>query len=250
MNNIVFITDCTDPNAMSRVQSRITSLIPKSFIPVPVGNDLAAAGNLIDQIDAAGSTQALICVNAAPRDTGEHENGCPFGYFQVSKEYGESIVISSIGGYTLSLVKKFGLADTIDVLSPDVFEELGISEKRLTQFRSYELIPKLARALLDGKKLAIEKITMDKIPDPPVRAWYVDNFGNCKLTLCQDEADRITYMRIKSLERYPHLSAVPKKKAGIIVGSSGLGGKRFLEIVVNGGDAAENFRIDTATVLG
>jgi len=113
-NNVTIINDCRDENAKGRQVTRAISLLkcPVSFIGVE--NDLEASGNLIDTMDALGESAGVILVNVAPRNGKGRKwgNGSPFGYFR----YKKIIVVSSIDGLTLSLVKKLKLIKFVNIL--------------------------------------------------------------------------------------------------------------------------------------
>mgnify|MGYP001572747578 CR=1 FL=1 len=113
--NITIINDCKDENARGRQLTRIGSIFqyPANFIGV--SNELEAAGNIIDVLDANGENSGIILVNVAPRNgkAKKYPNGTPFGYFW----YEKTLIISSIDGYTLSIVKKLKLTKFINVLN-------------------------------------------------------------------------------------------------------------------------------------
>ncbi len=296
--NVIIINDCRDENAKGRQVTRAISLFkcPVSFIGVE--NDLEAAGNLIDTLDAMSNTQrenpGVILVNVAPRSgKGKNwENGSPFGYFW----YKKILAVSSVDGLTLSLVKKLKLCKEITVLDIRKTLQKLAREKIIprgftsrienSQFRSYDFLPRVGMYLAKGKKLAGEKLSIEEIPDAPRAIWWVDNFGNGKTTLLAEElktsggensllrgvsqADGprgsagatapdsdpgkeefspkskvIIKTKFDSLPYFSRLKDVPEGKAAIITGSSGLGDKRFLEIVVQDvhGSARKKFGV-------
>jgi hypothetical protein len=73
----------------------------------------------------------------------------------------------------------------------------------------------------------------------------IDNFGNCKTTLLETEAD----MHPTSIARFARLKDVPNDTPALIAGSSGIPGKRFLELVVQGGNAAQHFSLTLGSPL-
>ncbi len=89
---------------------------------------------------------------------------------------------------------------------------------------------------------------MKKYHDAPKAIWWIDSFGNCKTTLLLEDIKLLnpidkTYgvrqvqTKFGTLSYFPSLKNVPNEEIAIIMGSSGLGEKRFLEIVaqdVNG----------------
>lgn len=234
---VTIINDCRDSNAVGRQSTRIASLFctPPSF--VGVGTDLEAAGNLIDALDAAEDREGVILVNVAPRHGAAKKwpNGTPFGYFRHKK----TLVVTSIDGLTLSLVRKLRLSDHVKVLDMP-------AEFATCQFRSYEFLPKAAKWLTDGVALQHQTVPIESFADALPAVWFVDNFGNCKTTILAQEAadDRSSVSLAGTLvPRYKYLKDVPDGSPALIVGSSGIGSKRFLEVVIQGGNAAHRFRL-------
>lgn len=254
---ITIINDCKDANAVGRQNARIQSLFNLTPNFIGVSNDIEAAGNLIDALDAHGDSEGIILVNVAPRNgmAKKWPNGTPFGYFY----YKNTLVVSSIDGYTLSLVKKFKLADEIlvfetseavnelilkDCVSPSLKEHI-IN----TQFRSYELTPRIAAYLHKYKELeCITPLAVNDIADVPQSVWLIDNFGNCKTTLCENDISLHASFAFqgKNLSVFNRLKDVPNNTIALIIGSSGIGNNRFLELVYQGNSAANYFDISTS----
>lgn len=257
--NITIINDCRDANAVGRQIARTGSLLnnPVSFIGVT--SDIEAAGNIIDALDAFGENPGIILVNVAPRNgkAKKWPNGTPFGYFW----YRKILVLASVDGLTLSLVKKFKLVESITILDvADTLEQLiagGALQNNLkntitkTQFRSFDFLPRVAAYLASGKKLEGEKLHIRDITDAPPTIWWIDNFGNCKTTLLQDDAkDKNCFSsKFKRLSYFERLKDVPDKTPAIISGSSGIDEKRFLEVIVQGGSAEKEFKISVGDVI-
>lgn len=257
--NITIINDCRDANAVGRQVARATSLLggPVSF--VGVSSDLQASGNIIDILDALEENPGVLLVNVAPRNgkAKKWKNGTPFGYFW----YKNILVLASIDGLTLSLVKKFKLTKFITILDiPKTLSQLiagGALSKKFkdsitrTQFRSYDFLPRVATFLVSGKKLPGTKLYIKDIQDAPPAIWWIDNFGNCKTTLLHEEVKNQNRFSKKfaELSYFARLKDVPDKRPAIISGSSGLGEKRFLEIVVQGGSAEKEFDISVGDAI-
>lgn len=262
---ITIINDCSDPNAQGRQLTRVASLfdVSPSFVSVSgtfdsVG-ELEAAGNLIDCLDASGGKEGIIIVNVAPRSgEGKHwPNGTPFGYFY----HGETLVIASIAGLTLSLVKKLGLAQEITVLDLDasmdwatkegLLDEEAAHRAKLSQFRSFDFVPRAALWLTQGKKLPSKPMLISEIPDVAGVVWFADNFGNCKTTILANEVklDGKIETRFGTLPVYNRLKDVPNGKAALITGSSGIGHKRFLELVLQGGSATNKLGAKVGSII-
>lgn len=248
------INDCRDANAAGRQATRVAALTGVTPVFVGVGSDLEAAGNLIDMLDAALGAPGAILVNVAPRSGSakKWKNGTPFGYFQI----GKTVVVASVDGLTLSLVKKLGLVREIRLLdvgsATEEMVERGALQPALrehivgTQFRSLEFLPRVAAYLIEHGNITDTPFSAAKIPDAPRVAWFIDNFGNVKTTLLPEElpapADNIQ-TRFGRLPFYEHLAEVPDGTAALIRGSSGLGSTRFVELIIQGGNAAQKFGI-------
>ena len=251
----IIINDGRDANAAGRQTARLSSFLNTPPIFIGVANDLEAAGNLVDALDAVQGRPAIILVNVAPRHGRAKKwgNGSPFSYFW----YKKTLVVATIDGVTLSLAKKLHLTDDLSILNvPHVLEILAkrkfLSKGRAhlieaSQFRSYEFLPRVAAYLFTKGDLSGEKLLVENIEDAPAAVWMIDNFGNCKTTLFpQDVAftpRSFIKTKIGKLECFSQLKDVPDGKAGLVVGSSGLGKRRFVEIVVQGRSAAERFKL-------
>lgn len=227
-----------------------------SVATVGIGwSELEGAGNLIDMLDAADGEPGVIMVNVAPRHGRGKKwpNGTPFGFFY----YKKTLIISTIAEECLSLVKKFGLTDTIALTDITTVVDLMIEKKKLdpalrkrivlSQFRSYDYMPRLAKWLVDGEKIPYEDYSIENIPQAPKAVWWVDNFGNCKTTMLPQDINHQPGKELKTkfgkIMCYDHLKDVPNGEAGLIIGSSGLEDKRFVELVVQGESAAEHFNL-------
>ncbi|MBI5221077.1 MAG: hypothetical protein HY978_04580 [Candidatus Liptonbacteria bacterium] len=275
---ITVINDCQDPNAGGRQLARLQSLLGWPATLIGVSGDLngrgelEAAGNLVDVLDAAEGRPGIVLVNVAPR-SGELKhwpNGSPFGYFFHQK----TLVLSSLAGLTLSLVKKLKVVPRAQILNiPEVLDamiqrgHLNPSDKeRITtsQFRSYEFLPRAARWLFDGLEIPSRDYELGNIPNAPRAVWWVDNFGNCKTTLLPEDvclirdgvSNRVNFQpgevvstTVGQLVFYRQLREVPRGAPALVVGSSGIGGRRFLEIVLQGGGAAEHLSLRTGSLI-
>lgn len=253
---ISLITDCDDGNARVRQQTRYSVLfpgVPVSF--VGVSSDLEAAGNLIDVLDAAGDTEGILAVNVAPRHGAARKwpNGTPFGYFW----FKNILIVTTIDGEVLSLVKKFGLethvnvTDIREVMSLGGYTQDEVEFAAKSQFRSFNYLPRLARIVWDKKQVPSEKLDFKDIPDTTTGVWWIDTFGNCKTTLLPEDIDfepgakrSITlHSLIIEATCYTQLREVPDYHTGLTIGSSGYGEKRLLELVVQGTSAAKHYNI-------
>ena len=252
---VTIINDCQDANAFGRQTARAIDLFVGPVVPIGVHNEMEAAGNIIDILDAGGKTDNVILVNVAPRNgkAKKWPNGTPFGYFKVDK----SLIVSSIDGYALSLIKKFGLATEIQVMDiPTVLaamvEQNHIEPARQeyitnTQFRSFEFLPRAAHWITDGFNVPSTPYAITEVPDAPHAVWFVDNFGNCKTTMLPDDVEFAAGKKLQTnfgeITCYNRLKDVPDAETGIIIGSSGYKDKRFLEFVIQGQSAANKYNL-------
>jgi hypothetical protein len=242
------INDCRDDNAVGRQKSRLASLGATGLSFVGVDSDLEAGLQLIDILDATEGRSGLILVNVAPRggSASQFENGTPFAYFH----YGDTLILASVEGYTLSAVKQLGLIDTVALLdthsSAPALVAAGIVSKEAalripsTQFRSFDFTPRAGMYLFKGGTLPHERYDLANAPDLPKAIWHIDNFGNCKTTLRREDIniDTKNKTRFGEFPFLPQLKSVPDHTAAITEGSSGLGPTRFLELVIERGNFA------------
>ena len=255
---ITIINDCNDQNALGRQATRVSAQFNSCVNTVGINNDIEAAGNLIDMLDAVGDEEGYILVNVAPRSSnwnfsidqngnGKHwENGTPFASFK----YKNITVISTIDGYTLSLVKKLNLVSSINLYDiPTVTQFLnnkGLIDIGLknhidkTQFRSFDFSPRVAYYLEQNIDLPSTSLDVQKIKDIPNVVWWIDNFGNCKTSLLQNDLTDINEeisTRFGKIRFYERLKDVPDNSVALITGSSGIEDSRFIELVVQGHSA-------------
>ena len=253
------INDCKDANAFGRQSTRVASLLSCPVTPIGVSSDIEAAGNLIDALDASEGREGFVLVNVAPRNGASKKwgNGSPFALFS----YHKTQVISSVEGYTLSLVKKLLPQTQLHIISFEkivsLFSDLDEASKiriTTTQFRSFEFLPRIAYLLAESViDIPTVPIEWDAIHDIPPTIWWVDNFGNCKTTLTNQDIDIKTTKTISfpfgELPFYPRLKDVPDNTPACVIGSSGINNTRFLEIVVQGGSATQTLNIGIRTRL-
>ncbi len=250
---ITIITDCYDENSKGRQITRVGSLFkcPISFIGV--SSDLEASGNLIDSLDALNNKEGIILTNVARRnkEAKKWENGSPFAYFW----YKKILIIASIDGYILSLIKKLNIANSVNVLDIRTVVDILIVKKLIpkeekedlinTQFRSFNFLPYIGKFLFKYKKIISKNLDIKEILSVPAAVWAIDNFGNCKTTIFEKEIVKKQKIDIKieNLSFYSKLKDVPDNTAAIIAGSSGMKNNRFLEIVIQGGNAAKQLNL-------
>ena len=265
---VSLITDCNDDNALNRQATRYAAYLnaPVSTVGVHFfanqGNgELEAAGNIIDALDASQGAKGVVFANCAPRHgkAKKWANGTPFGYFY----YKKTLVIATVDGYTLSLVKKCKLVDSINLLDVptviDVMIKKGNYEsmfRRLvidSQFRSYEFVPRVAKWLTEGVKLPFETYPITNIPDSPKAIWWIDNFGNTVTTLLPEDIDfqpgKVMKTKFGQITLYERLKDVPDGKPGLIIGSWGIENKRLVSLVLQGKSAAKTFSLKSGDTL-
>lgn len=254
---VTIINDCSDDNVMGRQATRAAVLFGNVPInTVGIGwSELEGAGNLIDMLDASDGKEGVILANVAPRHGRGKKwpNGTPFGYFY----FGKTLIVATIAEQMLSLAKKFGIADSLKLTDVPTVVDFMIGKGKLdgsirdiivkSQFRSYDYMPRLAKWVLDKEDVPTENYSFSNVLDVPHAVWWVDNFGNCKTTMLPEE---VGHMPGKALQTkygdilcYERLKDVPNDKPGLIIGSSGLGQKRLIELVVQGKSAAAHFQI-------
>ncbi len=251
------INDCKDANAFGRQSTRVASLLSCPVTTIGVSSDIEAAGNLIDALDAAEGKEGCMLVNVAPRNGASKKwgNGTPFAVFS----YCHTRIIASVEGYTLSLVKKLLPLAPLNLLPLEkiipLFPDFSDAEKQRvfsTQFRSFEFLPRIAYLLAQSVvDIPTTPLAWDTVQDIPSTIWWVDNFGNCKTTLTNQDIEVETTKTISfpfgELPFYSRLKDVPDNTPACVIGSSGINNIRFLEIVVQGGSASKSLNIGIRT---
>ncbi len=251
---LTIITDCSDSNAQARQETRARTLfdITPSFVSVAGTLDtvasLEASGNIIDILDAASGEEGIILANVAPRNGDEKKwgNGTPFGYVR----YNRTLIITTVSGHMLSLPQKFGLTDGYELIDMQatlirMWEGGLITEDEVThiqhsQFRSFDFLPRVAAWITKGHEPVTLPFEGDMIPKISPSIWGIDNFGNLKTTIIGSALPETGTMetRFGILPVIRSLKEVPEGTTALTIGSSGLGANRFVEIVVQGGNAA------------
>ncbi|MDD3191021.1 MAG: hypothetical protein PHI66_05035 [Candidatus Pacebacteria bacterium] len=262
---ISIINDCFDENAKLRQVSRAGSIFQDASVgSFAVCSELEAAGFLIDALDAFDGKEGVILVNVAPRngEAKKWKNGTPFGYFR----FKNTLVASSVDGLVLSLCNKLGLIDEFflfdieEVMSFISDEELdAVAKMRIinTQFRSFNFLPRAAGWVWKGYDLPKQAYDLGEIKEAPNAVWFIDNFGNIKTTLVGKEFNFQNGQEVevsikgekKLLKFYERLKDLPDKEIGIVQGSSGIDDRRFLEVILQGGDVAKKLDIKIGDVI-
>lgn len=270
---VTVITDCFDANASARQIARYQSYLgvpaqlvgitmPTTNIEVhPSHGEIETATNLIDVLDAAEGRRGVVVANVAPRQgQGKHwPNGTPFGYFH----YKHTLIIATIDGLTLSLVKKMKLTDHIKMFDIPTVIDTMIKQGYLeewqrnlivkSQFRSFEFVPRAAKWLTEGIELPFERYEIDKVADAPTSVSYVDNFGNVVTTMLPEdigfEPGKTIETKLGSFVCYERMKDVPNGETGLIIGSWGLREKRFVALIIQGKSAAKQYQLTPGSEL-
>lgn len=259
MNTPIFaFTDCKDPNALTRLEARLTILFENSSIHgVGINTDIEASGCILDTLDALRISKrpSVIIGNLAPRSDKHYKNGAPFYVGHV----GTTNIVATKTCFTL--LAKLNLITTIYETDVETVckKFLPIAEaKRIanSQFRSFEYVPRLAHWVHTKKKipstpLVLSTKTLDQV-------WWVDNFGNCKTTVTEAELKKYVSKSVVTLTIhnkkiklpfYQKLADVPKGVLAVIIGSSGYKDTRFAEIVIQGKSASALLKIVSGTEI-
>ncbi len=245
---VTIITDCRDDNARTRQETRYAHLFPQTHVSfIGAQTDLEAAGNLLDILDASDDAPGVIAVNVAPRcgRAKKWENGSPFGFCRVGKK----LVVGTVDGASFGFIKKLGLADSIQVTDiPTVlkfggYEDNAVAQAAATQFRSLNYLPRLARIAWEHENTPGESMDISEVTDVPSAIWWIDSFGNAKTTFTESDIHFVSgetrTVQVNVDKQFEvvctrQLKDVKDNQTALIVGSSGYGDHRFIEIVVQG----------------
>lgn len=260
---VTYISDCRDDNTRGRLKARVSTLFHDSNVVfIGVRDDVEAAINMVDAIDAYAGLPGVILGNVARREgkAKKWPNGTPFGHFKI----GELDIFTTIDGYILSLMQKVLHHDiSVDIYDiPTVVPHMNLSkedQERIinTQFRSFDYLPRLAAHIMAGVELP-KTDTFDSVPLMPNMVCWVDSFGNLKTNLTPEEVDfkvgesrviRVSQNKQLYLPCYDRLKDIPDGVTALTVGSSGYGQNRFIEIMEQGKSAAYSLGIGSGTAL-
>ncbi|OGI64571.1 hypothetical protein A3H53_01935 [Candidatus Nomurabacteria bacterium RIFCSPLOWO2_02_FULL_40_10] len=249
---ITIINDCRDSNAEGRIVTRLASLLPLSKISfVGVKDDIEAAFCLVDMLDALEGRKGIKIINVAPRHGVAKcwSNGTPF----CETKIGHAMIFSTIDGHVLSLIQDIlGYKLRVKLYNiPEVVTQMGLSLETQTkiiksQFRSFDFLPRLVAMRVKGKEFPYTITTVKNCINEMV--GFTDVFGNIKTTIIYKEQYttgtffkkfKVGDVLLTEIKFYPRLKDVPNGELAVIVGSSGFGNSRFLEIVVQGQSASE-----------
>ncbi|HEY8999139.1 MAG TPA: SAM hydroxide adenosyltransferase [Candidatus Saccharimonadales bacterium] len=260
------ITDCADKNAQARQElafKRLFDGASPTFIGAESGWETAAlevGGNLVDQLSVLSSfgdpedLSAVVFAQAANRGSEikkDHENGTPFCFFRH-----EGTLVAATLNPCLSLARDQGLVSEVEVVDVRTVVEAMVRSGGLsrgeaeaianTQFRSLEFLPRLARWLVDGRDIpsTTQKLTHDILPPIHDVVWHVDNFKNGKTNILPEaigfeDGKRVELACGKLAVCHAHLADVKTDEIALTIGSSGYRDRKWLEVVIGKGCAAE-----------
>ncbi|OGM26747.1 hypothetical protein A3D00_00510 [Candidatus Woesebacteria bacterium RIFCSPHIGHO2_02_FULL_38_9] len=260
------ITDCKGENEAGRQITRFNSLGLGPTSLIGIDSDLSnnatieASANLIDVLDASNGKQGIVVLNVAPRgNKKDGENGTHFIYFH----YKKTLVISTIKGYCLSMVKKFEIVKKVNLMELSKTLDFAFRNKLIdknlrdytvkSQFRSFDFVPRVTVWLIDKVELPYKTYYLKNIPEIAQCIWCIDTFGNCKTTILSNEIslkkDHLIKTNLGKFKFYERLKDIPKNETAIYVGSSGIKNIRFLEIATQGvaGSAGKKLNLKIGT---
>lgn len=273
---LTLITDCHDSATFGRQLTRLSAIFKRAPIPVSISGNLddtasmEAAGVMVDILDSGMGEKGIVLVNAAPRNQEKWSNGTPFGYFY----YRKTLVVTTVDGYTLSLVKRFKLAEdnkvyvfdiptVMDFMMDEYPGELDANLEKArekaeyiknTQFRSFEFMPRVANWKYQDLDIPEEELDLSDVLDLENHIFWIDNFGNAKTSILPEDINfaigkEYQIEKIGKVKSYAKLKDVPVGQTALIVGSSGIRENRFLELVIQGSSAADKYRLKTGERL-
>jgi S-adenosyl-l-methionine hydroxide adenosyltransferase len=265
---LTLITDCHDSATFGRQLTRLSAIFKRAPIPVAISGSLddtasiEAAGVMIDILDSGMGEKGIVLVNAAPRNQSKWPNGTPFGYFY----YRKTLVVTTVDGYTLSLIKRFKLAEDDKIFVFDIptvmdfmleqypgeldanFEKAKEKAEYIkkTQFRSFEFMPRVAYWKYQDLDIPEQEIKLDDIQELQNQIFWIDNFGNAKTSILPEDINfevgkEYKIEKIGLVKAYDRLKDVPIGDPALIIGSSGIREYRFLEVVIQGQSAAKKY---------
>ncbi len=269
----VIITDCCDENARGRQETAFKALfdgVQPTFVGVdapPSASGLEVGGNVVDRLDvldsfAGGLTNNVMLANAAWRGSGtkeRHDNGTPFCYTWI-----ENTLLVSTFGDCLTLARDQGIIGEVELVDAPTVLNQAVDWGDLTpqqasaiaddQFRSLKFLPRLARWALDGRDIKSETQSLDALPRLKPAIWTVDNFGNGTTTVLPDEigfedGEEVALANGVPAVCHTRLTDVPTGETALTIGSKGYREKRWVEWVIGGGNAAEQYGFVVGSII-
>lgn len=256
---ISVVSDCGG-QAMSRMLVRTAALFPATtIVSFDAGSIEEANGNIVDALDAGlcgthHDAGGIILCNSAPRKSARATNGDAIVYARLNGW----IVVSTLD--PIAMLHKLCPKVCFWKIDVDNFvrDYLHTGRTRFN-FRGLEVIPFMAEILANANceaKLDDLSTLVTHYPSIEPCIWLVDTIEgrptNLKLSLLRDEIKRfgvgkVAQVRIGEKECaipcFERLTDIPNGTLGLYEGSSGLYSRRFLEIAVMGGSAAERLGV-------
>lgn len=266
---IVIISNYQNLNALEAkdLQSKARAM---DILTIRVSDDTHASSKLMEFLDAAdrfdieyprpkdggGTDEVGILVNIAPPRGRVEQIGRLSGAQFASFVVGDVVVISSLHGETLSFVRKLGIVESICLLDiPTVMDWAvgrGLITRKITDgilnsYWGFEFFLLASSWMWEGRILPYQVVKIsDFVPMPLTAVWAVSNSGNYKTTLLPDDLKETRARLVhplSTLPLYDRPSDVPDGTMAWVVGTSGFGERRFLEIMVQGGSAADSLKL-------
>jgi len=258
--NLSFFTDCSDNNAKARVHAHLSHQLKKYNFDIAVygeKNVQDIAFNIFSLVSFWRENNIkgnIVVGNYAPR-TDNHPNGAPFLLTIINDNY---VIGNPDTFYTL---KKIGLLGTLPVVEIDILKTLELyfpEEESLnlsqSQFRSMKVLPLIIYLIVNEKKIETVKYSFPLVNFKSAEVVFVDNFGNVKTSMKKEEfvinKGMKNFIKIGDYQGlipryYSHLSDIPKGFHGFVISGS----NDLVELVVNGGSAAEFYNIKVGDII-
>ncbi len=233
--------------AFAEVRQRLALHLPGAAVfPTPVpAFDTLAAGFCVGQLALTeGPADRVVFHNVAPRS--DEDDPRP-------ANEGEQLVIARVGGGVPVIGPNSGWAFSFVAPEATSLHEVPIPGTG-SQFRSRDFFPELIAQLLSGQPEALgPQLAPERVPPVPERSVvYVDGYGNLKTTWAELPAPSgstvVVTIGSETVEAVVSDGAfeVAEDQLSFAPGSSGwtLGGggqRRFYELFLRGGSAAERF---------
>jgi len=230
--------------AFAEVTQRLAAALPGAqVVATPVGPfDTLAAGFVVAQLALnEGPQERVVFHNVAPRrDEAEPRRANEGERFTLAEAPNGTLVVGPNSGHSLAFLRDESALSYLDVPAAG------------SQFRSRDFLPDAVGRLARGDRGGVgERVPGELVPDvPPDVVAYTDGYGNLKTTLAEPPApsgERVL-VRLGHAATTAVVSdgtfSVAEGEVALAPGSSGWprregGERRFLELFLRGGSAAE-----------
>jgi hypothetical protein len=251
---LLFFTDCSDNNAKARVFAHLSEQLKKFNFDIAVYGEKNVGDIAFDLYSIVSFWKEknikgnIVVGNYAPRSE-NYPNGAPFLLTMINQNYvignpETFYILKKIGLLNMLPVVEINILNTLELYFPEE-ESLNLSQ---SQFRSLEVLPLLIYLIVNEKKIITKKYEFPIVAFSGSEIIFIDNFGNVKTSIKSHNFISLkglnTNLKIGDFEGqspsyYWKLSDVPKGRAGFVVSGS----NDLVELVVNGGSAAEFYNI-------